>query len=63
MRGVADAQIEVALLAASFAIMDLMLPSAWAICLDIGGSDKICQPVGRRTKQGAFNLRQALCHR
>jgi nitrate/nitrite transporter NarK len=28
----------VALLAASFAIMDLMLPSAWAICLDIGGS-------------------------
>ena len=28
----------IALLTLSFAIMDLMLPSAWAICLDIGGS-------------------------
>lgn len=28
----------VALLTFSFAIMDLMLPSAWALCLDIGGS-------------------------
>lgn len=27
----------VALLTAGFGIMDLMLPSAWAICLDIGG--------------------------
>ncbi len=28
----------VVLLTLSFAIMDLMLPSAWALCLDIGGS-------------------------
>lgn len=33
-----DRILTVALLAASFAIMDLMLPSAWALCLDIGGS-------------------------
>lgn len=28
----------IALLTAGFGIMDLMLPSAWAICLDIGGN-------------------------
>ena len=28
----------VALLTAGFGVMDLMLPSAWAICLDIGGA-------------------------
>ena len=27
----------IALLTAGFGIMDLMLPSAWAVCLDIGG--------------------------
>ena len=32
-----DRMATIALLALSFAIMDLMLPSAWAICLDIGG--------------------------
>jgi len=33
-----DRYSTVALLTLSFATMDLMLPSAWAICLDIGGS-------------------------
>ncbi|MGH9352284.1 MAG: MFS transporter [Terriglobia bacterium] len=28
----------VGLLAASFGIMDLMLPSAWALCIDVGGA-------------------------
>lgn len=32
-----DRYATVALLTVSFAVMDLMLPSAWAICLDIGG--------------------------
>lgn len=36
--GTTDRPATVALLTLSFAIMDLMLPSAWAICLDIGGS-------------------------
>ncbi len=33
-----DRILTVALLTLSFAVMDLILPSAWAICLDIGGS-------------------------
>lgn len=33
-----DRIVTVILLTLSFAIMDLMLPSAWAICLDISGS-------------------------
>ena len=33
-----DRNWTVVLLTLSFAIMDLMLPSAWALCLDIGGS-------------------------
>jgi predicted MFS family arabinose efflux permease len=32
-----DRNIAVLLLAAGFGVMDLMLPSAWAICLDISG--------------------------
>lgn len=36
--GTTDRIATVALLTFSFAIMDLMLPSAWALCLDIGGS-------------------------
>lgn len=34
----AERNLTVVFLTLSFAIMDLMLPSAWAICLDIGGS-------------------------
>jgi MFS family permease len=36
--GTADRMVTIVLLTLSFGIMDLMLPSAWAICLDIGGS-------------------------
>lgn len=33
-----DRAITITLLSLSFAVMDLMLPTAWAICLDIGGA-------------------------
>ena len=37
MTHVHDATVVIVLAAASFAVMDLMLPSAWAMCMTIGG--------------------------
>jgi len=37
MTNVQDATLVVVLAGASFAVMDLMLPSAWAMCMAIGG--------------------------